>query len=196
MSGAVHRIPPLAVADRPIRPHLVQAPRRCRGACVRPRGSTARWSGSSTSSGTPTRTLPTCAACTTCSRRPSERGRGVATHSSRRSPTGLREHDCFRLYWVVQEESTAARRLYDDIAAFEGFIEYRMPIAADGPAITPPARDRRRPAHRLRPHPVGIAVPRLHRLLRARTAGRRVRPSLGATSGRRHDPRLRGQDRR
>jgi GNAT superfamily N-acetyltransferase len=69
---------------------------------------------------------------------PEWRGRGVARALVAAVANWAREHDCFRLYWVVQEENAAARRLYDDIAAFEGFIEYRMPIAPDGPAIAPP----------------------------------------------------------
>ncbi len=35
-----------------------------------------------------------------------------------------RERDCLRLYWTTKEDNTRARRLYDHIARFNGFIRY------------------------------------------------------------------------
>jgi len=35
-----------------------------------------------------------------------------------------RERDCLRLYWTTKEDNTRARRLYDYIAKFNGFIRY------------------------------------------------------------------------
>jgi GNAT superfamily N-acetyltransferase len=35
-----------------------------------------------------------------------------------------RERDCLRLYWTTKEDNTRARRLYDHIAKFNGFIRY------------------------------------------------------------------------
>jgi GNAT superfamily N-acetyltransferase len=63
------------------------------------------------------------------------RGRGVARALMSAVADWAREHNCFRLYWVVQEQNAVARRLYDRIGAFEGFIEYRMPIAPDVPVL-------------------------------------------------------------
>ena len=66
------------------------------------------------------------------------RGQGVARALIDAVGDWARARGCGRLYWVVQEENEAARRVYDQVAAFEGFIEYRMPIAADVPALTAP----------------------------------------------------------
>ncbi len=35
-----------------------------------------------------------------------------------------RERDCLRLYWTTKEDNARARRLYDYIAKFNGFIRY------------------------------------------------------------------------
>jgi GNAT superfamily N-acetyltransferase len=39
-----------------------------------------------------------------------------------------RENRCSRLYWTTQETNTAARRLYDAIAKYTGFIRYDYPL--------------------------------------------------------------------
>jgi GNAT superfamily N-acetyltransferase len=70
---------------------------------------------------------------------PAWRGRGVARALIAAVAEWASQHDCFRLYWVVQDGNAAARRLYDQVAAFEGFIEYRMPIEPDVPALPAPA---------------------------------------------------------
>jgi GNAT superfamily N-acetyltransferase len=35
-----------------------------------------------------------------------------------------RDRDCLRLYWTTKEDNARARRLYDYIAKFNGFIRY------------------------------------------------------------------------
>ena len=35
-----------------------------------------------------------------------------------------RERGCFRLYWLTQENNATARRLYDRVAKYTGFIRY------------------------------------------------------------------------
>ena len=66
------------------------------------------------------------------------RGRGVGRALIAAVAEWARQHGCFRLYWVVQEGNVTARRLYDEVGAFEGFIEYRMQIGSDAPAVAPP----------------------------------------------------------
>lgn len=39
-----------------------------------------------------------------------------------------RARNCFRLYWTTKEENATARRLYDRIARFTGFIRYDYPM--------------------------------------------------------------------
>jgi GNAT superfamily N-acetyltransferase len=69
---------------------------------------------------------------------PEWRGRGVARALIAAVAGWAREHDCFRLYWVVQEGNVTARRLYDAVATFDGFIEYRMQIDGPAPASVSP----------------------------------------------------------
>lgn len=40
-----------------------------------------------------------------------------------------RDRDCLRLYWTTKEDNTRARRLYDHIARFNGFIRYDYALA-------------------------------------------------------------------
>jgi len=39
-----------------------------------------------------------------------------------------RERGCCRLYWSTQEHNATARRLYDRVATFRGFIRYEYPL--------------------------------------------------------------------
>ena len=39
-----------------------------------------------------------------------------------------RERGCSRLYWTTQETNATARRLYDRVAQFRGFIRYEYPL--------------------------------------------------------------------
>lgn len=52
------------------------------------------------------------------------RGRGIGKKLIEAVATSARERGCFRLYWTTKEDNAAARRLYDHIARFNGFIRY------------------------------------------------------------------------
>ena len=52
------------------------------------------------------------------------RGRGYATALINGVASAAREQGCFRLYWLTQENNVTARRLYDRVAKFTGFIRY------------------------------------------------------------------------
>jgi GNAT superfamily N-acetyltransferase len=52
------------------------------------------------------------------------RGRGYATALINGVADSARERGCFRLYWLTQESNATARRLYDRVAKFTGFIRY------------------------------------------------------------------------
>ena len=39
-----------------------------------------------------------------------------------------REHGASRLYWLTQENNAVARRLYDNLARYGGFIRYEYPL--------------------------------------------------------------------
>ena len=61
---------------------------------------------------------------------PGERGRGVGRSLIDGVVAWAREQGCGAVYWQTHQANTTARRLYDDVAAFEGFVVYR--IALDG----------------------------------------------------------------
>jgi GNAT superfamily N-acetyltransferase len=69
---------------------------------------------------------------------PDWRDRGVGQALIAAVAGWARDRGCFRLYWVVQEGNVTARRLYDAVATFDGFIEYRMQIDAAAPAPVAP----------------------------------------------------------
>ncbi len=52
------------------------------------------------------------------------RGGGVGKALIERVAAAARERDCLRLYWTTKEDNARARRLYDYIARFNGFIRY------------------------------------------------------------------------
>ena len=52
------------------------------------------------------------------------RGRGYATALINGVAASARARGCFRLYWLTQESNTTARRLYDRVAKYTGFIRY------------------------------------------------------------------------
>ncbi len=54
----------------------------------------------------------------------SERGHGRGAALIGRVAATARERDCLRLYWTTKEDNTRARRLYNHIARFNGFIRY------------------------------------------------------------------------
>lgn len=59
---------------------------------------------------------------------PDSRGQGVGRALIAEVAEWARIEGCGRVYWLTQEGNATARRLYDDVADFEGFIVYRMPL--------------------------------------------------------------------
>jgi GNAT superfamily N-acetyltransferase len=55
---------------------------------------------------------------------PAARGGGIGRALIERVAAIARERDCLRLYWTTKEDNARARRLYDYIARFNGFIRY------------------------------------------------------------------------
>jgi hypothetical protein len=37
-------------------------------------------------------------------------------------------HECARVYWHTHETNTTARRLYDQVADYRGFIRYQIEL--------------------------------------------------------------------
>jgi GNAT superfamily N-acetyltransferase len=52
------------------------------------------------------------------------RGRGVGGALIHAVEAAARERGAFRVYWMTQETNAVARRLYDRVAKFSGFIRY------------------------------------------------------------------------
>jgi GNAT superfamily N-acetyltransferase len=52
------------------------------------------------------------------------RGGGIGKALIERVAAAARERDCLRLYWTTKGDNARARRLYDHIARFNGFIRY------------------------------------------------------------------------
>ena len=52
------------------------------------------------------------------------RGGGVGKALIEAVAQVARDRDCLRLYWTTKEDNARARRLYDYIAKFNGFIRY------------------------------------------------------------------------
>jgi GNAT superfamily N-acetyltransferase len=57
-----------------------------------------------------------------------ERGRGYARALIDGVAEDARRRGCFRLYWLTQESNATARRLYDAVARYTGFIRYDFPL--------------------------------------------------------------------
>jgi GNAT superfamily N-acetyltransferase len=58
----------------------------------------------------------------------SVRGRGVARALILAVAEKARARGAFRLYWQTRESNARARRLYDGVARFDGFIRYDLPM--------------------------------------------------------------------
>ncbi len=56
------------------------------------------------------------------------RGRGYARALINGVAAAARKRGCFRLYWTTQESNATARRLYDVVAQYTGFIRYDFPL--------------------------------------------------------------------
>jgi GNAT superfamily N-acetyltransferase len=63
---------------------------------------------------------------------PAVRGRGVASALIAAVREWAREHDCGSVYWQTHESNAVARRLYDQVARFEGYVVYTLPVAPGG----------------------------------------------------------------
>lgn len=59
---------------------------------------------------------------------PDARGKGVGRALIERVAEWARAEGCARLYWATQESNATARRLYDQLTDYDGFIVYRMPF--------------------------------------------------------------------
>jgi len=60
------------------------------------------------------------------------RGRGVASALIAAVRDWAREHGCGSVYWQTHESNAVARRLYDEVATFGGYVVYTLPVAPDG----------------------------------------------------------------
>jgi GNAT superfamily N-acetyltransferase len=56
------------------------------------------------------------------------RGCGVATALIEAVADRARARGCARVYWMTQETNTRARRVYDRVAEYRGFIRYQMTL--------------------------------------------------------------------
>ena len=63
---------------------------------------------------------------------PGVRGRGVASALIAAVRDWAREHGCGSVYWQTHESNALARRLYDEVATFEGYVVYTLPVAPGG----------------------------------------------------------------
>ncbi|GAA2741761.1 GNAT family N-acetyltransferase [Terrabacter aerolatus] len=59
---------------------------------------------------------------------PTVRGRGVATELIGAVRDWAREQGCGSVYWQTHESNAVARRLYDEVATFEGYVVYTLPV--------------------------------------------------------------------
>lgn len=64
---------------------------------------------------------------------PEARRRGVASTLLRHVEAWALSHGCTRLYWHTQMSNHTARRLYDKVADFRGFVVYQVPLHVPGP---------------------------------------------------------------
>lgn len=59
---------------------------------------------------------------------PGARGQGVARALIEAVAAAARERQATRLYWMTQETNATARKLYDQVARYHGFIRYDFPM--------------------------------------------------------------------
>jgi GNAT superfamily N-acetyltransferase len=57
---------------------------------------------------------------------PQARGQGVASALIAAVTEWARGQECSRVYWSTQESNGTARRLYDKVAQYRGFIRYEI----------------------------------------------------------------------
>jgi GNAT superfamily N-acetyltransferase len=65
---------------------------------------------------------------------PAVRGRGVATALVGAVRDWARGQGCGSVYWQTHESNAVARRLYDELATFEGFVVYTLPVGEVSPS--------------------------------------------------------------
>ena len=63
---------------------------------------------------------------------PAVRGRGVASVLIAAVRDWAREHGCGSVYWQTHESNALALRVYDEVATFEGYVVYTLPVAPGG----------------------------------------------------------------
>lgn len=56
------------------------------------------------------------------------RGRGIGRSLIDYVAAAARQRGSSRLYWLTKEDNAVARRLYDSVAAFRGFIRYEIAL--------------------------------------------------------------------
>ncbi len=66
---------------------------------------------------------------------PAVRGRGVATALISAVRGWAREQGCGSVYWQTHQGNAVARRLYDEVATFEGFVVYTLPVGEGVPSV-------------------------------------------------------------
>lgn len=59
---------------------------------------------------------------------PEARGQGVGRALIQAVVAWARERELTKVYWTTQETNATARRLYDTLATFGGFIRYDLPL--------------------------------------------------------------------
>ena len=59
---------------------------------------------------------------------PDRRGQGVAGALIDAVARAARDRGAARLYWLTQEQNSTARRLYDRVAQYKGFIRYDLAL--------------------------------------------------------------------
>jgi GNAT superfamily N-acetyltransferase len=59
---------------------------------------------------------------------PALRGRGIARALIEAVADEARSAGAARLYWLTHEHNATARRLYDAVGAFHGFLRYDYPL--------------------------------------------------------------------
>ena len=64
---------------------------------------------------------------------PEARGRGAGRALIEALVLRGRASSWRRLHWITQEDNATARRLYDAVATFNGFIQYELELATDEP---------------------------------------------------------------
>ena len=66
---------------------------------------------------------------------PEARGKGVGRSLIDGVVAWARGQGCGAVYWQTHQANATARRLYDDVAVFEGFIVYRVPLDGSQPGV-------------------------------------------------------------